>query len=275
MNQTSIQYCNNCKNTVNPLHLAISVMESCPFCGTRLSATKQKSPLPLFANHPDVVFKKASSLPKLTLDISKLDKTLHFLTPNNRVCISGIHTQKLIERICVRAQLPHRYGGLDSNVLFVDGANSSDLYMCVNFAQQYGLDSHKILEKIISSRAFTAYQLADTIINKVPLAIKQHNANILVITNLLNYFITNLNADTTQMKAILKEIVKSLSKIQNCMIVISLGFATQYDYLLSKLFTRAIHIEQSYNTLSVQINDNGKKNSVILKKDELETIPQH
>ena len=275
MKQTSIQHCSNCKNTINQSHLAISVMEPCPFCGTIFSDTIQKTSLSHLANHPDVIFKKASSLPKLTLDISKLDKTLHFLTPNNRICISGIHTQKLIERICVRAQLPPRYGGLDSNVLLVDGANSSDLYMCVNFAQQYGLDSHKILEKIISSRAFTAYQLADTIINKVPLAIKQHSANILVIPNLLNYFTTDLNADTTEMKAILKEIVKSLSKIQNCMIVVSLGFATQYDYLLSELFTRTIYIEQSYNTLSLQINDNGKKNSVILKKDELEIIPQH
>ena len=275
MNQTSTRYCNNCKNTVNRLHLVISVMESCPFCGTIFSDTKQTSSLSLSANHSDVVFKKASSLPKLTLDIPKLDKTLHFLTLNNRICISGIHTQTLIERICVRAQLPHRYGGLDSNVLLVDGANSSDLYMCVNFAQQYGLDLHKILEKIISSRAFTVYQLADTVINKIPLAIKQHNTKILVITNLLNYFTTDLHADTTEMKTILKEILKSLSKIQNCMIVISLGFTTQYDYLLSKLFSRTIHIEQNYNTLSVQINDNGKKNSVILKKDELEIIPQH
>ena len=275
MNQTSTRYCNNCKNTVNRLHLVISVMESCPFCGTIFSDTKQTSSLSLSANHSDVVFKKASSLPKLTLDIPKLDKTLHFLTLNNRICISGIHTQTLIERICVRAQLPHRYGGLDSNVLLVDGANSSDLYMCVNFAQQYGLDLHKILEKIISSRAFTVYELADTVINKIPLAIKQHNTKILVITNLLNYFTTDLHADTTEMKTILKEIVKSLSKIQNCMIVISLGFTTQYDYLLSKLFSRTIHIEQNYNTLSVQINDNGKKNSVILKKDELEIIPQH
>ena len=147
--------------------------------------------------------------------------------------------------------------------------------MCVNFAQQYGLDLHKILEKIISSRAFTVYQLADTVINKIPLSIKQHNTKILVITNLLSHFTIDLHADTTEMKTILKEIVKSLSKIQNCMIVISLGFTTQYDYLLSKLFSRTIHIEQNYNTLSVQINDNGKKNSVILKKDELEIIPQH
>ena len=275
MKQTSIQHCSNCKNTINQSHLAISVMKPCPFCGTIFSDTIQKTSLSHLANHHDVVFKKASSLPKLTLDISKLDKTLHFLTPNNRVCISGIHTQKLIERICVRAQLPHRYGGLDSNVLLVDGANSSDLYMCVNFAQQYGLDLHKILEKIISSRAFTVYQLADTVINKIPLSIKQHNTKILVITNLLSHFTIDLHADTTEMKTILKEIVKSLSKIQNCMIVISLGFATQYDYLLSKLFSRTIHIEQNYNTLSVQINDNGKKNSVILKKDELEIIPQH
>ena len=275
MNQTSVHYCNNCKNTVNQLDFDVYLIESCPFCGTILSDPTQKSSLSLFANHSTVIFKKASSLPKLTFDIAKLDKTLHFLTPNNKVCISGIHTQNLIERICVRAQLPHRYGGLDSNVLLIDGANSSDLYMCVNFARQYGLVPYKILERIISSRAFTAYQLADTIINKVPLAIKQHNPKILIITNLLHYFTTDLNSDITEMKSILKEIVKSLSKIQNCMVVISLGFATQYDYLLSKLFSRTINIEQSYNTLSVQINDNGKKNSLLLKQDELDTIPQH
>ncbi|MGI9565548.1 MAG: hypothetical protein ACR2LL_00860 [Nitrosopumilus sp.] len=99
------------------------------------------------------VFNKASHLPKLTLDIPKLDEQLHFLTLNNKVCLSGIHTQKLIECLCVCAQLPNRYGGLDSKVLLVDGANHSDLYQCVDFVQQYRLDANKILSRIISSRA--------------------------------------------------------------------------------------------------------------------------
>ncbi len=70
----------------------------------------------------------------------------------DKICVSGIHTQKIIERICVRAQLPHRYGGLDTNVLLIDGANSSDLYQCVDFAQQYGLDVNKIQNKLVFGR---------------------------------------------------------------------------------------------------------------------------
>ena len=195
--------CNNCKNTINQLDFA-STIELCPFCGIILSDPIQKPSLPLYANRSTVIFKKDSSLPKLTLDIPKLDKILHFLTPNNRLCISGIHTQKLIERICVRAQLPHRYGGLDSDVLLIDGANSSDLYMCVNFARQYGLAPHKILEKKLFHLEYLLHTSLQTLINKVSLAIKQYNPKILIITNLLHYFTTDLNSDTTEMKSIQK-----------------------------------------------------------------------
>ncbi|WP_316505502.1 hypothetical protein [Nitrosopumilus sp.] len=113
-----------------------SSAESCQFCGTILADTVQKRFLDLYAKPLLPVFNKASRLPKLTLDIPKLDEQLHFLTLNNKVCLSGIHTQKLIECLCVCAQLPNRYGGLDSKVLLVDGANHSDLYQCVDFVQQ-------------------------------------------------------------------------------------------------------------------------------------------
>ncbi len=279
MSKASLQYyCGNCENILKEVDFEIDVshsVESCPCCGTILSNAIQKRSLNSSVKPLSTVFKKASNLPKLTLDIPKLDEILHFLTSNNKVCISGIHTQKLIERLCVRAQLPHRYGGLDSKVLLVDGANSSDLYQCVDFAQQYGLDANKILNGIVSSRAFTVYQLANTIMYEVPFAIKQYNVKVIVITNLLNYFTNDLHLDTNEMKIILKEIIKTLDKIQNCLVIVSLGFPTQYDYLFSKLFSRTIHIQNSYNALSVHINDNGKNNSLLLKADELQTIPQH
>jgi len=279
MSKASLQYyCGNCENVLKEVDFEIDVsnsVESCLFCGTILSGTIQKRFLNSSVKPLSTIFKKASSLPKLTLDIPKLDEILHFLTINNKVCISGIHTQKLIERLCVRAQLPHRYGGLDSKVLLVDGANSSDLYQCVDFAQQYGLDANKILHGIISSRTFTVYQLANTIIHEVSHAIKQYNVKVLVITNMLNYFTNDLHLDTNEMKIILKEIIKTLHKIQNCLVIVSLGFPTQYDSLFLKLFSRTIHIQNSYNTLSVHVNDNGKKNLLFLKLDELQIIPQH
>lgn len=231
--------------------------------------------IPQIQHSSKPLFQKASQIPKLRLDILKLDSVLHFLTLGQKICISGIHVQKIIERICVRAQLPHRHGGLDSKVLLVDGANSSDLYQCVDFAQQYGLDVHKILDGIISSRAFTVYQLTYTIIKELPNAIKQRNVKVVVITNLLYYFTNDPCLDTNEMKIILKEIIKTLKKIQNCLVVVSLGSPTQYDYLFSELFLRTIHIQQDYNELSIYIDDDGKKSLLPLKPDELETISQH
>ena len=279
MSKVSLQhYCGNCENILKEIDFELdmsSSVESCPFCGTILSKTIQKQIRNSSVKSLTTVFKKASSLPKLTLDIPKLDEILHFLTLNNKVCISGIHTQKLIERICVRAQLPHRYGGLDSKVLLVDGANSSDLYQCVDFAQQYGLDANKILNGIISSRAFTVYQLANIIIQELSDTINQYSVKVVIITHLLNYFTNDLRVDTKEMKIILKEIIKTLHKIQNCLVIVSLGFPTQYDSLFLELFSRTIKIQQSYNILSIHINDNGKKNLLFLKQDELEIISQH
>ena len=275
----SLQYfCDKCKNILKEIDFEFDVStsrESCQFCGTMLSKTIQKRFFDLSAETLLPVFKKASNLPRLTLDIPKLDEKLHFLTLNNKICISGVHTQKLIERLCVRAQLPSRYGGLNSKVLLIDGANSSDLHQCVDFAQQYGLDANKILSGIISSRAFTVYQLTYTIIQELPNVIKQHNVKVVIITNLLHYFTDDLYLDTDEMKKILKEIVTSLNKIQNCLLVVSLGFPTQYDFLFSELFSRKINIQNSYGALSVHVNDDGKKISLFLRPNDLEIIPQH
>jgi len=271
-------YCGNCSNVLKEVESEIQLshsIEPCPYCGTLLSDTLQKRALAQKPRLLSTVFQKASRLPKLTLDIPQLDQVLHFLTPHHKVCIAGIYTQKLIERLCVRAQLPHRYGGLDTTVLLIDGANSSDLYQCVDFAQQYGLDVRKVLRKVISSRSFTVYQLANLIINKLESAIKQYDAKLVVISNLLYFFTNDPYLDTYEMKVILKQVIKSIQKIENCLVVVSLGFPTQYDEMVLQLFSKIIRINQSYNTLSIHINNDGSQNTVLLKREELETIPQH
>ena len=125
-----------------------------------------------------------------------------------------------------KGQLPHRYEGLDTDVLLIDGANSSDLYQCVDFAQQYGLDANKILNGIISSRVFTIYQLADTIIRELSRTIKQYNVKVVVVTNLPHYFTDDAYLDTNEVKSTLKEIVKTLSNIKDCLVIVSFGVPT-------------------------------------------------
>lgn len=265
-------YCGNCNKILKETEddLSLYSIEPCPSCGDISSTALQKRSITQTQHIPKIVFQKASKIPKLTLDIPELDSILQFLTLGQKVCILGIHTQKILERICVRAQLPHRYGGLDTNVLLIDGSNSSDLYLCIDFAQQYGIDITNALDRIITSRAFTVYQLANLITNELQNAIKQHNSKIVIISNLLYFFTNNPCLNVKEMKIILKQVTRSLEKIQDCLVIISLGFPTQYDEIILDIFSRKIRINASYNALSININDNGQHKTILIKKEELE-----
>jgi len=279
MNNSQLQYfCSNCNNILKESDSEIQLihtLEPCPFCGTLLSDSIQRRRLENKSHFPSIVFQKASQIPKLTFDIDKIDSILHFLTINHKVCITGVHTQKLVERLCVRAQLPSRYGGLDSNVLLIDGANSSDLYQCVDFAQQYGLDAKKILSGIISCRTFTVYQLANLIIYHLDSAIKQYKVKMLVITHLLYFFTNDPYLNSYEMQQLLQTVLESLKKINNCLVVVSLGSFTQFDDMVLQSFSRIIKINPDCNALSVSISDSGKNQIITLNHDALETIPQH
>lgn len=306
MKYTVLQYyCQNCNNILKESEGDLNfhdtgIVEPCPYCDMPLLETLQKrskiqssSLLSLLtAQHKPqrTVFQKASSIQKLTLGIPKIDSALHFISINQIVCISGIHTQKIIERLCVRAQMPARYGGFDaSSVLLIDGANSSDIYQCTDFAKLYGMNVNKVLQNIISSRAFTVYQLANLIANELAKAIRQYNSKIVIISDLL-YFFTDKDSsylDEQEMKSILEQIVLTLQQIKKkCLVIVSLEYrktkantkAYQYEKLLDKLFSKKIHIKPEHgNTLSISItNDNNKNETtqqhLTLDKKELETV---
>jgi len=278
VNKSLLQYyCEHCHYALKELDSNIDKtcsVESCPCCGTLLSESLQRKIFQT-VHSPAIVFQRASQLPKITFDIDKIDSILNFLTPDQKICLAGIHTQKLVERLCVRAQLSCRYGGLDSKVLLIDGANSSDLYQCVDFAQQYGLDVKKILSGIISCRTFTVYQLANLIVNELSNMIKQHDIKIVIITHLLHFFTNDPYLDLNEMQQILKTVVQSLKSIKNCLVVISFGFPTAFDGMLLQLFSKTITIKQNYNVLSVHIDNLGKTQSVLIDEHTFTTIPQN
>jgi len=267
-------YCGNCEGILKETedNLLLPLIEPCPYCGTLLSNALQRRPLNQKPKTLLPEFQKASHLPRLTLDIPKLDSILHFFTLNQKICIAGAHTQKLIERLCMRAQLPPKYGGLGTKVLLIDGANSSDIYQCVDFAQQYGLDVKKALHGIFSSRTFTVYQLANFIINELENAIRYHDVKLVVITNLLYYFTNDPYLDAREMEQILKQVIKSLEKIKNCLVIVSLGTTTRFDDMIFKLFSTTIKIKPHNNALSVDVTSQGRHNCITLQNDELEKI---
>ena len=262
-------YCSNCKNTLREMEYEVEpshVVEPCPFCGSLLSDSLQKRPLVSKPGKP-VLFQSASQVPRLTIDIEKIEPSLHLLSLGQKVAIIGDHSQKLIERLVVRAQLPHRYGGLDSHVILVDAGNSSDPYLGISFARQYGLDIKNVLSKIISSRAFTVYQLENLVTNELSDVVSRYSAKLVVISELLSMF-DDPYLDKTDAKLLLDSILESISKLKQCLVIISISKLGKFSHIVEKSFDRTIILSDKDDTITIEIDN---KNYAI-KKSKIEVI---
>jgi len=91
--------------------------------------------------------------------------------------------------LSVRCQLPFKKGGLNSRVVYVDSGNTFDLYAVSAIAQEYGLDPKSVLEKILVSRAFTAYQLTELVFEKLEAASKRYRSKLVVISDITGLFL--------------------------------------------------------------------------------------
>src|SRR5438270_715405 len=137
------------------------------------------------------------------------------------------------------------------------------------------LQKRPLVQKITKPVIFqTASNIPNLIMFELENAIKHYDVKLVVITNLLHYFTNDPYLDSTEMERILDEIVQSLKKIKDCLVIISLDSQTRFNDVVHKLFSITIKIESSNSTLSVDVNNDGRHSSVILRNDELESIQQ-
>ena len=208
-------------------------------------------------------------MPRLTIDIRRVDTVLPFLSLGQRVFITGRHSQKIIERLAVRAQLPHRLGGLDSDVIIIDGGNSSDPYLCTSLARQYGLDPCSVLSRIVSSRAFTIYQLENLVSHELPRVIKKYRAKIVMISDMLAMF-SGPRLDRADASRQVGSILKSISGIKECLVIASASGPTIFDDTVASSFDRTIRLQDSDDRISVGLGDT----SCMVAECDLESIPR-
>jgi len=91
--------------------------------------------------------------------------------------------------LSVRCQLPFKKGGLNSRVVYVDSGNTFDLYAVSAIAQESGLEPKSVLEKILVSRAFTAYQLTELVFEKLEAASKRYRSKLVFISDITGLFL--------------------------------------------------------------------------------------
>ena len=212
--------------------------------------------------------KRRTSTKLIFFDIAEIDSFLDLSDRGGSICVASSRSgdgdswhanNTLVTRLCVRALMPRRHGGFGSpSVIFIDAGNCSDIYKCVSFIRQYGLDQQKTLDRIIVSRPFTIHQLARLIIYEVALVLQRTDARLVVISDLLRMFVQDPQIDPDEARWLVKEIARSLRKLSSqVLVVISLHecLPPQFRSLLLSLFDSQIHIATITNEPSrLQVN---------------------
>ena len=125
----------------------------------------------------------------------------------------------------IRSLLPRNHGGINAeNVIVIDADNSSNPYLYVNIAREHGMHYSNVLHKVLVSRQFTIYQLANTIIYDLPKRIQIHKPKVIVVSGLLDQFYQDPYIKTTEVESLTSQIVTALHKIKDVFIILTSRF---------------------------------------------------
>lgn len=91
--------------------------------------------------------------------------------------------------LSVRCQLSTEEGGLNSTAIYLDGGNTFNPYAISEAARQHDLDPRTTLERIIVSRAFTAYQHAALVFETLEDALKKYRSKLVLISDIMSLFL--------------------------------------------------------------------------------------
>ncbi len=97
--------------------------------------------------------------------------------------------QSIATLLSISAQLPAPLGGLASNVIFIDGANTFRLYQTTRLARLCQLDPKQVLDRIYISRAFTAYQMTALIMKQLEETVKTYDSKLIIISDIAAMFL--------------------------------------------------------------------------------------
>ena len=208
---------------------------------------------------PIAIVKSTPSQSRLSFNIANIDDLFPGFALGNFAILYGSSTVlPLSMLLCVRAQLPYQLGGLETNVVFVDGGNSFRLYDSSYIAQLHKLDPWEVLERIYVSRAFTAHQMTSLVLDQLQNAVGKYNSKLVIISDIARLY---LDKDLPKREArdVFNQLTIYLSKFaeRNRVLVI----ATYLPHYLSKrnIFFKAIVCGHANVVASVRPSKHGKQ----------------
>jgi len=271
--EQNIQFsCSKCstilKEAVSP-DRPHDICQECPTCGSQLSETLQREPKKQRSSSLHIPFQTAYQINAcLGLGIKEIDSFLT-LRLGDRLCVVGDHANLLVARLCVRAFMPIKQGGLTAgSIVFLDAGNSSDVYQCASFVRQFGLEIHRVLRGIVVSRAFTIHQLAGLVAYELPKAIREFNSRIVVISDLLRMFTEDPLVSRKEASYLIGEIMEAVHKMDGVLLVMSLRGGSQYDSQILPSFAKQIEMTKT-KQLDIMLHDGRESKSVSMPEKEL------
>lgn len=181
------------------------------------------------------------------------------------------YTNALATRLVIRSLLPRNHGGINAeNVIVIDADNSSSPYLYVDIARQYGMHHRNVLRKVLVSRQFTIYQLANTIIYDLPKRIQLHKPKVVVISGLLDQFYQDPYIRIAEAESLVSQIVTALHKIKDVFIVLTSRF-TDNQMEFPAMSRVEIRVKQVFDEtkLNLSIYNNGRLKKVYITEAEL------
>ena len=160
----------------------------------------------------NMVVKTTPSKTLLSLDMRNINQLFPGFTEGDFAMLHGSHTvQSIATLLSIRAQLPPQLGGLGSNVVYIDGANTFRLYQTTRLARLFHLDPKQALNRIYISRAFTAYQMTSLILQKLEDAARIFNAKLVIISDISAMFLDK-DVEEEEAKRIYSQVLNRISK---------------------------------------------------------------
>jgi hypothetical protein len=161
----------------------------------------------------NVMVKTAMAQQKFIFNTPEVDYLFPGFTPGEFAVIYGsTAVSSLASMLCVRAQLPIQLGGLSSNVIFIDCANTFTQETVARFAQINHLNPSTVRQRIYNFSAFTAYQLTSLIMDKLEEKVVSCNAKLVVISDIADLFLDN-SISKEEAQKVYSQIVGTLVQI--------------------------------------------------------------
>ena len=220
-------------------------------------------------------FQTADTLLKFRFDIPKIDAFLG-LASTDLCCITGYNANIILTRLCVRALLPTRYGGLNSPyVMVADTGNRSDVYGAINFARQYGMNKESVAERILVIRAFTVPQVLWLMSKELPMIIQKYQINCVIIPGLLNTIDEEPSMRVKEAKKDVGKIMKSVNEISHRVLVITSIQEGKYTKWVLPEFKKRINLDKArHGRLTADLYNQGSMKKISLTEKELLIVPR-